>query len=103
MTSSHAGATALVTGGTGYLACWVTAGLLQRGSRVPSTVRRRGKAKRVQGAVGEETGAEAPRSVEFAAAGLLSDEGWDEAAAGAGYVLHTASPIPFNPGGGLIT
>src|ERR1039457_4937386 len=103
MTSSHAGATVLVTGGTGYLACWVTAGLLQRGYRVRTTVRSLGQAEQVRGAVSEETGEEAARSVEFAAAGLLSDEGWDEAAAGAGYVLHTASPMPFNPGGDLIT
>ena len=55
------------------------------------------------GAVSEETGEEAARSVEFAAADLLSDEGWDEAAAGADYVLHTASPMPFNPRVDLIT
>jgi dihydroflavonol-4-reductase len=103
MTSSHAGATVLVTGGTGYLACWVTAGLLQRGYRVRTTVRSLAQAEQVRGAVSEETGGEAARSVEFAAADLLSDEGWDEAAAGAGYVLHTASPMPFNPGVDLIT
>ncbi len=103
MTSSHAGATVLVTGGTGYLACWVTAGLLQRGYRVRTTVRSLGQAEQVRGAVSEQTGEEAARSVEFAAADLLADEGWDEAAAGADYVLHTASPMPFNPGVDLIT
>lgn len=102
MTSSHAGATVLVTGGTGYLACWVTAGLLQRGYRVRTTVRSLGQAEQVRGAVSEESGEEAARSVEFAAADLLSDQGWDEAVAGADYVLHTASPMPFNPGVDLI-
>src|ERR1039458_1962526 len=96
MTSSHAGATVLVTGGTGYLACWVTAGLLQRGYRVRTTVRSLGQAEQVRGAVSEETGEEAARSVEFAAAGLLSDEGWDEAGGGAGDVPPTP-PAPQRP------
>ena len=51
----------------------------------------------------ERAGGQAARTIEFAAADLLGDAGWDEAAAGADYVLHTASPMPFDPAVDLIT
>lgn len=43
----------LVTGGTGYLAGWVMAGLLGRGYLVRTTVRDAGKSEQVRAAVGE--------------------------------------------------
>lgn len=98
MDSGHVGETVLVTGGTGYLAGWVIAGLLQRGYRVRTTVRGLDKAERVREAVSEHAGQEAAGGVEFAVADLLGDEGWDQAFEGARYVIHTASPMPFDSG-----
>jgi dihydroflavonol-4-reductase len=95
MTDSRHAETVLVTGGTGYLAGWVIAGLLQRGYQVRTTVRSLDKAQQVRDAVSEQAGGQAAGTIEFAAADLLGDEGWDVAAAGADYVLHTASPMPF--------
>ncbi|MEY9934070.1 dihydroflavonol-4-reductase [Catenulispora sp. GP43] len=103
MTDSHVGETVLVTGGTGYLAGWVIAGLLQRGYRVRTTVRSLDKAQQVRDAVSAQAGARAAGTIEFAAADLLHDDGWDAATAGADHVLHTASPMPFGPGVDLIT
>jgi dihydroflavonol-4-reductase len=103
MTDSHVGETVLVTGGTGYLAGWVIAGLLQRGYRVRTTVRSLDKAQQVRDAVSEQAGGQAAGTIEFAAADLLSDDGWDRATAGADHVLHTASPLPFDAGADLIT
>src|ERR1035441_10807978 len=80
MTDSHDGETALVTGGTGYLGGWVIAGLLQRGYRVRTTVRSLDKTQQVRDAVSEQAGGQAAGTIEFAAADLLSDEGWDRAA-----------------------
>jgi nucleoside-diphosphate-sugar epimerase len=102
MTGTHGGETVLVTGGTGYLAGWIMAGLLQRGYRVRTTVRSLGKAEQVRGAVSEQAGEEAARSIDFAAADLLADDDWDKAVTGADYVLHTASPLGFNPGEDLV-
>ena len=102
MDGTHAGETVLVTGGTGYLAGWVMAGLLGRGYRVRTTVRSPGKAEQVRGAVSEQAGEAAAGAIEFAVADLLTDDGWDSAYAAVDYVLHTASPMPFNPGVDLI-
>ncbi|WP_031068463.1 NAD-dependent epimerase/dehydratase family protein [Streptomyces sp. NRRL WC-3742] len=103
MGDDHAGETVLVTGGTGYLARWVVAGLLRRGYLVRTTLRSLDRAQQVRDAVSEQAGKQAAGAIEFAAADLLGDEGWDEAVAGADYVLHTASPMPFGSGVDLIT
>jgi dihydroflavonol-4-reductase len=102
MDGTHADETVLVTGGTGYLAGWVMAGLLGRGYRVRTTVRSLDKAEQVRGAIAEQAGEEAAGSIEFAVADLLIDDGWDSAVTAVDYVLHTASPMPFNPGEDLI-
>jgi dihydroflavonol-4-reductase len=103
MNDGHVSETVLVTGGTGYLAGWVIAGLLQRGYRVRTTARSLDKAEQVRSAVGEQAGEKAARTIEFAVADLLGDDGWDEATSGVHYVLHTASPMPFDPKADLIT
>ncbi|TWI43723.1 nucleoside-diphosphate-sugar epimerase [Pseudoduganella flava] len=82
----------LVTGGTGYVAGWMIAGLLRNGYRVRTTLRDPGKQgavkKAVEGAVGD-TG----NRLTFATADLLRDDGWTGAADGCRYVVHVASPM----------
>ena len=102
MNGTHGDETVLVTGGTGYLAGWVITCLLERGYRVRTTVRSLDKAEQVRGAIEEQAGEEAARSIEFAVADLLIDDGWDSAVTAVDYVLHTASPMPFNPDEDLI-
>ncbi|XVU29331.1 NAD-dependent epimerase/dehydratase family protein [Actinoplanes sp. CA-054009] len=70
----------LVTGGSGFLGSHVIQHARAAGYRVRTTVRSRP----VEG-------------VESVRADLLSDDGWDEAVAGAAYVLHVASPFPATP------
>jgi nucleoside-diphosphate-sugar epimerase len=102
MSSDHKKGTVVVTGGTGYLAGWIISGLLERGYQVRATVRNPSKAERFRAAIGAQTSAAAAASVELVSADLLKDEGWDAALAGADYVLHTASPTPFDTGADLI-
>ncbi|MBV8176780.1 MAG: aldehyde reductase [Verrucomicrobia bacterium] len=82
----------LVTGGSGYIAGFCIAQLLQEGWRIRTTIRSLGKAEQVRASVGK-IGAE-PTAIEFVKADLDSDEGWDQAVASADYVLHVASPVP---------
>jgi dihydroflavonol-4-reductase len=98
---AHAG-TAVVTGGSGYLAGWVIAGLLERGYHVRATARNPSTAEHLRAAIAARTSAGAAASVELIHADLLEDQGWDTALAGADYVLHTASPMPFDAGADLI-
>ncbi len=81
----------LVTGGTGYVAGWCIAELLERGYDVRTTVRELGKAQTVTDAV--STVVHPGGRLEFAVADLIADEGWDAAVAGVDYVLHVASPL----------
>ena len=85
----------LVTGGSGYIAQFCIAQLMQEGWRVRTTVRSLEKANQVRASVAK-IGAE-PAAIEFVKADLNSDQGWDQAVAGADYVLHVASPVPANP------
>jgi len=79
--------TVLVTGGTGFVAGWCVAGLLDRGYAVRTTVRDRSKESAVREAVGGRDG------LSFAVADLTRHEDWDAAVAGCDYVLHVASPL----------
>lgn len=83
--------TVLVTGGTGFVAGWCIAKLLQQGYLVRTTIRSAPKAEQVRRAVAT-TGASLD-GLSFYKADLLSDKGWDEAIAGCDYVLHVASPL----------
>ncbi|MEV0718759.1 NAD-dependent epimerase/dehydratase family protein [Asanoa sp. NPDC050611] len=69
----------LVTGGTGFVAGWCIAGLLDRGYAVRTTVR--------------DGRSPAQPPVETVRADLTSDDGWDAAVADCAYVLHVASPL----------
>ncbi|MEV0092617.1 NAD-dependent epimerase/dehydratase family protein [Streptomyces sp. NPDC050738] len=86
--------TVLVTGGSGYVAGWCIVELLGRGYRVRTTVRSRDKEAAVLAAVATE--AEPAGRLEFAAADLTADEGWDAAVKGVDHVLHVASPLGGN-------
>lgn len=82
----------LVTGGSGFLAGQVIRRLLSEGHRVRTTVRALRREAGVRAAL-QLTGTEAGR-LEFAAADLTVDDGWAEAVAGCGAVMHVASPFP---------
>ncbi len=81
----------LVTGGSGFVAQWVIAGLLKRGYAVRTTLRSAAKEAAVRAAIAAEV--DAGDRLSFAQADLTSDAGWDDAAAGCAYVLHVASPM----------
>jgi dihydroflavonol-4-reductase len=82
----------LVTGGSGYIAGYCIAQLLNDGWCVRTTVRSSAKTKAVRASIGNI--AQKASEIEFVEADLNSDAGWDTAAIGAKYVLHVASPVP---------
>jgi dihydroflavonol-4-reductase len=84
----------LVTGGSGFLGGWCLVELLNRGHRVRTTVRDLSREPGVRQSIAAEIGPDAQGRLEFRAADLTSDEGWEEAAAGCDAVLHVASPFP---------
>lgn len=84
--------TVLVTGGSGYLAGWVIADVLNAGYSVRTTLRTASRKQEVLDAVGLIS--EHTDRLSFATADLTKDEGWADAAAGCKYVLHVASPFP---------
>ena len=82
----------LVTGISGFIAKHIALKLLQSGYAVKGTIRALNKADQIQkslSAAGADTG-----NLEFAAADLTSDDGWDDAAVGCDGVMHVASPFP---------
>ncbi len=83
--------TVLVTGGSGYLAGWMIAGLLRDGFSVRATLRSLKKQNDVRAAVTRQVDPEDRLS--FVAADLMSDEGWNDALAGCEYAVHVASPM----------
>jgi dihydroflavonol-4-reductase len=92
MAEDTAGAgTVLVTGGSGYIGGWCVIALLQQGYTVRTTVRNLSREGQVRAALGKAV--EIGDRLSFHAADLMSDAGWDEAAAGCDYVLHVASPL----------
>jgi len=81
-----------VTGGSGYIAGYCIAQLLNEGWRARTTVRNLGAAEEVRATIGRI--AANAGAIEFMAADLNSDVGWADAVTGADYVLHVASPVP---------
>ena len=81
-----------VTGGSGYIAGYCIAQLLNEGWRARTTVRNLGAAEKVRATISKITANAS--AIEFMAADLNSDVGWADAVAGADYVLHVASPVP---------
>lgn len=85
--------TVLVTGGSGYIATYIMAQLLKKGYFVRTTVRsleREGEVRAALAELGHKTGQE----LQFFAADLAYDAGWEAAAANTAYILHVASPFP---------
>ena len=80
----------VVTGGSGYVGTHVIEQLLASGYSVVATVRSADAEARVRTSL---TQSDTSR-LSFVLAELTTDGGWDEALAGATYVIHTASPFP---------
>jgi dihydroflavonol-4-reductase len=83
---------AAASGGSGYIAGYCIAQLLNDGWSVRTTMRNLKRAEDVHTAIGKI--AANANTIEFVAADLNSDAGWTDAVAGADYVLHVASPVP---------
>lgn len=77
----------LVTGGSGFVGAHCILRLLDAGYRVRTTVRSLTREADVR-AMLKVGGAQPGEALSFAAADLLSDEGWPEAVAGCDFVLH---------------
>ncbi|HVQ50194.1 MAG TPA: NAD-dependent epimerase/dehydratase family protein [Mycobacterium sp.] len=92
--------TVLVTGGTGFIARWCIAELLQRGYRVRTTVRSPFREAAVRDAVSRVV--DPGDRLTCVVADLTSDDGWDDAVSGCDYVLHVASPLGLDGSGDLV-
>lgn len=84
--------TALVTGGSGFIAGHCILRLAAAGYRVRTTVRSLAREEAMRGWLGE-AGLTDQGAFEVVAADLLSDAGWPEAMEGVDGVLHVASPV----------
>lgn len=84
----------LITGVSGFIAKHIAFELLQKGYEVCGTVRALNKSEQVRRSL-SEAGADVSR-LTFAAADLVSDEGWAEAASGCAGIMHVASPFPIS-------
>src|SRR5215217_4767187 len=82
----------VVTGAGGFLGGHIVARLLLAGYDVRGTLRSLKRAKSVEADIRKF--ADDRGGVSFVEADLLSDRGWQEAMAGASYVIHAASPFP---------
>jgi len=83
----------LLTGISGFIAKHIAVRLLADGYAVRGTVRDSGRGDAVRDTL-RQAGADLAH-LELAHADLERDEGWTEAADGADFVLHTASPLPL--------
>lgn len=83
----------LVTGGSGFIASYCIAALLQQGYRVKTTLRSLSRIPDVKQML-SVAGISSFEKLSFAQADLFSEKGWVEAVAGCSYVIHPASPTP---------
>ena len=86
----------LVTGGSGFVGAHVIIALIATSSyRIRTTVRSLSRADEVRKQLlGGGASQEGVDGVEFTAADLTKDDGWEQAAEGCTYVHHVASPFP---------
>lgn len=84
--------TVLVTGGSGYIAGFCIARLLEDRFAVRTTLRSLARESEVRATIAKLT--DAGDRLSFAVADLNADAGWHEAASGCTAVLHVASPLP---------
>ena len=80
--------TVLVTGGTGFVAGWTIASLVEQGHHVRTTVRDPAKEPALRNALGVPDD-----HLDVVPADLLADAGWPAAVDGCEAVLHIASPM----------
>ena len=85
--------TVLITGISGFIARHVALAALNAGFKVRGTVRSLEKGDKV--AVSLARHGVDPARLEFVAADLQEDAGWDKAVEGCDAVLHVASPFPM--------
>lgn len=83
----------LVTGASSFVGIHTIIQLLQQGYTVRGTIRSLSKEAEVREAVAKYV--QANDRLEFKAADLEQDAGWEEALNGVEYVLHVASPFPL--------
>lgn len=84
--------TILITGISGFIAKHCAVELLKHGYRVRGTLRNLAKADELRRTLAAHADIE---KLDFAAADLMSDDGWHDAAKGVHGVLHLASPFPL--------
>lgn len=82
--------TALVTGGSGYIAGFLIRQLIENGWTVHTTVRSLKREPEVRGWLNVDND-----RLKFFAADLEHDAGWAESIAGCTHVAHVASPFPL--------
>jgi dihydroflavonol-4-reductase len=83
--------TILVTGGSGYVAGWIIARLLDAGYAVRGTLRDTSRSAAIRADIATATKDLA--ALDFVRADLLADLGWDAAMRGVAAVMHVASPV----------
>jgi dihydroflavonol-4-reductase len=82
--------TALVTGGSGYIAGFLIRQLIENGWTVHTTVRSLSREQEVRNSLGLDNS-----KLRFFAADLEQDNGWADAMEGVSHVAHVASPFPL--------
>ena len=82
----------LLTGISGWIAKHIAIELLNSGYEVLGTVRSQNSLEKTKKTLSEYVSTD---KLSFVELDLLKDEGWNEAAKGCKYIIHTASPYPM--------
>ncbi|RLJ32902.1 dihydroflavonol-4-reductase [Chryseobacterium sp. 7] len=85
--------TVLVTGGSGFIACYCMIALLNNGYKVRASLRSLDKSELVKQML-KEGGINSFEDLSFAVADLENETSWEKAVEGCQYIIHTASPTP---------